>query len=248
MLLERGFLYSSDEGWRLRDAQLPVPESVHAIIAARIDALTPNEKSVLRDASVIGRGFWPGAVVAVSGVAREIVEESLRSLERKELVRRLRASAVEGELQYSFHHALVRDVAYGQIPRAERAVRHRLAAQWIEALGRPEDHSETTAHHYLQALEYARRRRRVERMSSRPPRAQLFKMPVTALLCSARLRRQNASTRQLSSFGKTERMSTSSFALEAPASVRRVGARSFSSGAPSNSWPPETPSEPPRRK
>jgi class 3 adenylate cyclase/tetratricopeptide (TPR) repeat protein len=156
MLLERGLLYSSDEGWRVRDAQLPVPESVHAIIAARIDTLTPNEKNVLRDASVIGRGFWPGAVVAVSGVAREIVEEALRSLERKELVRRLRASAVEGELQYSFHHALVRDVAYGQIPRAERAVRHRLAAQWIEALGRPEDHSETMAHHYLQALEYAR--------------------------------------------------------------------------------------------
>jgi len=155
MLLERGFLYSSDEGWQLRDGQLPTPESVHAIIAARVDALTPEEKSVLRDASVIGRAFWPGAVVAVSAADREIVDGALRSLERKELVRRQRASTVEGELQYSFHHALVRDVAYGQLPRAERVARHRLAAKWIEALGRPEDHSEMTAHHYLQALEYA---------------------------------------------------------------------------------------------
>ena len=155
MLLERGFLYSSDEGWQLRDGQLPTPESVHAIIAARVDALTPEEKSVLRDASVIGRAFWPGAVVAVSAADREIVDGALRSLERKELVRRQRASTVEGELQYSFHHALVRDVAYGQLPRAERVARHRLAAKWIEALGRPEDHSEMTAHHYLRALEYA---------------------------------------------------------------------------------------------
>jgi predicted ATPase/class 3 adenylate cyclase len=156
MLLERGFLYSSDEGWQLRDGQLPMPDSVHAIIAARIDALAPEEKSVLRDASVIGRAFWPGAVDAVAGLGRERVEGALRSLERKELVRRVRASTVEGQLQYSFHHALVRDVAYGQLPRVERASRHRLAAGWIEALGRPEDHSEMTAHHYLQALEYAR--------------------------------------------------------------------------------------------
>jgi tetratricopeptide (TPR) repeat protein len=92
----------------------------------------------------------------VSGLDRQTVDDVLRSLARKELVRRLGASAVADELQYSFHHALVRDVAYAQIPRAERARKHRLAAEWIEALGRPEDHSETIAYHYLQALDYAR--------------------------------------------------------------------------------------------
>ena len=133
-----------------------MPDSVQAIIAARLDALPAPEKAVLRDASVVGRGFWPNAVAAVCGFVTEDVHARLRSLEQKELVRRIGSSVIAGEMQYSFHHALVRDVAYAQIPRAERADKHRLVAEWIEALGRPEDHSETIAHHYLQALEYAR--------------------------------------------------------------------------------------------
>jgi class 3 adenylate cyclase/tetratricopeptide (TPR) repeat protein len=156
MLVDRGLLVRNGDGWELRDHDVPVPDSVHAIIAARLDTLPVHEKAVLRDASVVGRGFWPNGVAAVCGFATEDVHAHLRSLERKELVRRLGSSAVAGEAQYSFHHALVRDVAYAQIPRAERADKHRLAAEWIEALGRPEDHSETIAHHYLQALEYAR--------------------------------------------------------------------------------------------
>ena len=155
MLVDRGLLYRNDHGWQLRPEGLPVPESVQAIIAARVDALSPEEKSVLRAASVVGRGFWPGAVAAAAGADLEAVRASLISLERKEFVRRLGASSVAGELQYSFHHALVRDVAYGQIPRAERGRTHCLVAEWIEALGRPEDHSETIAHHYLRAIEYA---------------------------------------------------------------------------------------------
>ena len=61
-----------------------------------------------------------------------------------------------GETEYAFAHVLVRDVAYGQIPRAARAGRHLHAAGWIESLGRPEDHAEMLAHHYLSALELAR--------------------------------------------------------------------------------------------
>ena len=137
---------------------LPLPESVQSIIAARIDALPPDEKRVLQDAAVIGRGFWPGGVAAVVGVKRDEVDADPARLERKELVRRLASTAVAGELQYSFHHALVRDVAYGQIPHAERTEQHRLAASWIESLGRREDHAETLAHHYLSALGYARGR------------------------------------------------------------------------------------------
>jgi class 3 adenylate cyclase/tetratricopeptide (TPR) repeat protein len=156
MLVDRGLLVRNGGGWELRDHDLPVPDSVQAIIAARLDTLPIDEKAVVRDASVVGRGFWPNAVAAVCGFATEDVQMHLRSLERKELVRRLGSSAFAGETQYSFHHALVRDVAYAQIPRAERADKHRLTAEWIEALGRPQDHSETIAHHYLQALDYAR--------------------------------------------------------------------------------------------
>lgn len=58
--------------------------------------------------------------------------------------------------EYLFLHVLVRDVAYGQIPRGERAEKHERAARWIERLGRAEDTAEMLAHHYVQALEYAR--------------------------------------------------------------------------------------------
>jgi tetratricopeptide (TPR) repeat protein len=81
----------------------------------------------------------------------------LHALERKEFVRRDRRSAVAGETQYAFLHALVRDVAYGQIPRATRVAKHRLAAEWIAALApdRSEDRAEMLAHHYREALALA---------------------------------------------------------------------------------------------
>ena len=85
------------------------------------------------------------------------VELALHELVRKELVRPARTSSMEGEIEYSFWHLLVRDVAYSQIPRAQRSRRHRAAAEWIErkAGERVEDLAEVLAHHYLQALELA---------------------------------------------------------------------------------------------
>jgi class 3 adenylate cyclase/tetratricopeptide (TPR) repeat protein len=128
--------------------ELPLPESVQGIIAARIDGLPLQEKTLLQDAAVIGKVFWLGALGAT--------EQQLHAMQQKEFVQRARRSSVEGETEFSFKHLLVRDVAYGQIPRAERAEKHRRAAEWIESLGRPEDHAEMVAHHYLSALELAR--------------------------------------------------------------------------------------------
>ena len=106
---------------------------------------------------MIGKVFWPGAVAALGGAAgRGELEEGLHGLERKQFVRRERRSSVAGETQYAFVHVLVRDVAYGQIPRAARAGKHAAAAGWIESLGRAEDHAEMLAHHYLSALDLAR--------------------------------------------------------------------------------------------
>ena len=72
--------------------------------------------------------------------------------------RRERRSAVAGETQYAFLHLLLRDVAYSQIPRAERADKHARAAAWIESLSadRSEDRAEMLAHHYLEALDLVR--------------------------------------------------------------------------------------------
>jgi class 3 adenylate cyclase/tetratricopeptide (TPR) repeat protein len=136
LYLERG---SADD--------IPLPESVQGLIAARLDALSEAEKSMLQDAAVMGKVFWTGALQSNG--------ELLHALERKEFIRRERRSSVAGEDEYAFRHVLVRDVAYGQIPRAERAAKHVRAAEWIDALGRPQDHSELLAHHYVCALELA---------------------------------------------------------------------------------------------
>ena len=132
-----------------------LPETVQGIIAARIDALPEGEKRLLQNAAVVGKVFWLGAVEAVANVGRWEAEELLYRLERKEFVQRSRSSSVASEAEYAFRHVLIRDVAYGEIPRAARAERHRQTAAWIESLGRPDDHAELLAHHYLQALELA---------------------------------------------------------------------------------------------
>jgi class 3 adenylate cyclase/tetratricopeptide (TPR) repeat protein len=133
--------------------EIRLPESVQGIIAARLDAVPVQEKLLLQDAAVVGKVFWLGAVERIGRLDRTDAEQALHSLERKEFVRRERRSSVGDESQYLFRHLLVRDVAYSQIPRAARAEKHRGAAEWIESLGRPDDHAEMLAHHYLTALE-----------------------------------------------------------------------------------------------
>jgi len=154
MLEDRGLLRNGP----VLDGTLPLPETIQGIIAARLDALAPEEKAIVQDASVIGRSFWIGALQAIGGRGRRELEEHLHVLERKELLGRERRSSVADERQYVFWHVLVRDVAYGQIPRAQRAEKHRLAGEWIEELGadRADDRSEMLAHHYVAALEFAR--------------------------------------------------------------------------------------------
>ena len=133
-----------------KGGDLPLPETVQGLIAARIDGLAPEEKALLQNASVIGKVFWPGAVPGAD-------PRVLHGLERKEFVRRDRRSSIAGETQFAFLHALVRDVTYGQIPRAERVEKHRRAAEWLSSLAgdRAEDHAEMLAHHYREALTLA---------------------------------------------------------------------------------------------
>ena len=132
-----------------------MPDTVQALIAARLDTLSPGRKSLLQDASVVGKVFWSGALAELGGGAPLEVERALHELSRKELVRPTRMSSMEGEAEYGFWHAVVRDVCYAQIPRVTRAARHVAAAAWIEdkAGERVEDLAEVLAHHYVQARE-----------------------------------------------------------------------------------------------
>jgi class 3 adenylate cyclase/tetratricopeptide (TPR) repeat protein len=154
-------LYAEEYVRMLRDGRFTrehLPETVQGIIAARIDALSPEEKVLLQDAAILGKVFWSGALAAIGGVPRWTVEERLHALERKEFIRGERHSSVAGESEYAFRHVLVRDVAYAQIPRAGRAEKHRLAAEWIDSLGadRADDRAEMLAHHFGAALDFAR--------------------------------------------------------------------------------------------
>ncbi len=149
---------AADRGLRGDPEDLQLPESLQGIIAARLDGLPPELKSLLQDAAVLGKVFWLGAAASIGGVDRRDSEQRLRDLERRQFVRRDRRSSVAGETEYAFWHLLVRDVAYGQIPRGLRAEKHALAAEWIASLAadRIEDLGEMLAHHYLAALEFAR--------------------------------------------------------------------------------------------
>ena len=137
---------------------LPLPDTVQGIIAARLDTLPPDRKSLLQDAAVIGKVFWAGALEAMGGRSADEVSEGLHQLARKELLRPARLSSVEGQTEYLFWHALIRDVAYGQIPRTARAAKHEAAADWLEEMAgdRLLDHADLLAHHVSQALELAK--------------------------------------------------------------------------------------------
>jgi predicted ATPase/class 3 adenylate cyclase len=159
MLTDRGILTRRGRVVEVApDAEIPVPETVQAVIAARLDSLAAGRKALLHDAAVVGKVFWTGALAWMGRTPERAVEEGLYELVRKELVRPVRLSSVKDQPEYSFWHLLVRDVAYGQIPRAARAAKHRAAAQWIERIAeeRVTDHAEILAHHYGQALELVR--------------------------------------------------------------------------------------------
>ena len=148
----------ADRGLGETDEGIAFPDSVQALIAARLDTLSPERKGLLQDAAVVGKVFWSGALAAMGDLDQREVELALHELSRRELVRPARRSTMEGENEYAFWHILVRDVAYAQIPRAARARKHRAAAEWTEAKApeRVEDLADVLAYHYEEALELAR--------------------------------------------------------------------------------------------
>jgi class 3 adenylate cyclase len=149
VLIDRGILVREDGDWLLHElpSEFAVPDSVHAVLAARIDLLGAAEKSALQAAAVIGRVFWTGPVY-------ELVEAKpdLRVLEDRDFIRRRAGSSMVGEREYVIKHALTREVAYESIPRARRAPMHAAFAAWLERRepGR-DDIASLLAHHYAEA-------------------------------------------------------------------------------------------------
>jgi class 3 adenylate cyclase/tetratricopeptide (TPR) repeat protein len=168
LLRDKGLVVKKGSSWELREgAEVPFPDSVQALIAARLDMLSSDTKSMLADAAVVGKVFWAGAIAQMGERDLAAVTDTLRELSRKELVRPARRSSIEGEAEYAFWHVLARDVTYGQLPRASRATRHVAAARWIESKApeRVEDLADVLAYHYSTALELAHAARQTEQAS-----------------------------------------------------------------------------------
>lgn len=149
---------AEEEGWFEPGsdlADLPLPDSVQAVISARLDLLEPEDKGLLQAAAVVGRVFWAGALSFLRDVDGQDVRHALVRLVRRELLRPVRRSSMQGQEEYVFTHVLARDVAYGQLPRSERARLHQETARWLEAVSgeRAIDVAELLAHHLTTALD-----------------------------------------------------------------------------------------------
>src|SRR6478672_4396141 len=106
-----------------------IPDSVQALIAARIDLLPLDQKRLLQQAAVVGRVFWRGALERLA--SDDDLESHLRGLLDRELIALEERSTIPGDRAYQFKHVLIRDVAYSAMTKAERAENHRLFADWI---------------------------------------------------------------------------------------------------------------------
>ena len=162
-LIDEGALVERDGGWQATElaATVKLPDTIHALLAARIDSLPADEKRLIQEAAVVGRVFWPGALAAGSvpasagaGAGAANTDEILRRVERRGLIAVRPTSTIENETEYIFRHVLIRDVAYASVPKRRRARAHADTGQWIEQLvgDRIDELAELVAYHYAAAV------------------------------------------------------------------------------------------------
>ncbi|HUS30680.1 MAG TPA: protein kinase [Kofleriaceae bacterium] len=136
-----------------------LPETVVAMVQARIESLEVEARHVLRAASIFGQVFWRGGVEALLEGGTTQVDDWLDELARRELVTVRRESRFSGEAEYTFRHAIVREAAYAMVTERDRMVGHRLAGAWLEARVATEGadiEAVALAEHFLRGGEPAR--------------------------------------------------------------------------------------------
>jgi class 3 adenylate cyclase len=150
-LADRGVLARRNGGWSFGELppDLRVPDTVQAVLAARIDLLPRPGKAALQTAAVIGRVFWSGPVC-------ELVEDAdpeFGLLQDRAFVLARAQSSIEGQREWLIKHALTREIAYQSLLRARRAPLHASFAQWLERNGKGEaEYAPLLAHHYAAAV------------------------------------------------------------------------------------------------
>jgi class 3 adenylate cyclase/tetratricopeptide (TPR) repeat protein len=156
MLLDRGLLTREGDAYRPTGEieALEVPETLHALVAARLDGLAPDERRVLQDAAVLGKSFTKAGLTALSGLSEDELDSILGSLVRKEVLSVQADPRSPERGQYGFLQDLLKQIAYETLARAERKARHLAAAEYLERSGQAEQEAvEVSAAHYLDAYE-----------------------------------------------------------------------------------------------
>jgi class 3 adenylate cyclase/tetratricopeptide (TPR) repeat protein len=157
MLLDRGALIQEDAVYRPTATieTLAVPETLHALIAARLDGLAPDERRVLQNGAVLGKTFTKQAIASLSGLSEAELEPILASLVRKEVLGVQADPRSPEHGQYGFLQDLLRRVAYETLAKTDRKAKHLAAAEFLEhGWGETEvvEVVEVVASHYLDAF------------------------------------------------------------------------------------------------
>jgi len=152
MLLNDGRLEREGDVYRpIGDlTDLAVPESLHALIAARMDSLPPEERTILQDAAVLGHSFTLESLAAVAGGPPADIGVALRHLGLRELIVMDVDPRSPERGQYRFVQGLIQEVAYGTLAKRDRRARHLAAARYFESVG-DDEVAGVLAQHYLEA-------------------------------------------------------------------------------------------------
>jgi class 3 adenylate cyclase/tetratricopeptide (TPR) repeat protein len=170
MLKDQGMLQASR--WHEAGAleRLPVPTNLRGLISSRLDRLALADKQLAHDASIVGTVFWAGAVAhlgATDGVVVTDPQPALQKLAQQDFIRPNPTSSIVGEHEYAFKHILIRDVAYGQVPKGRRVALHVRFSDWVTILpGVADEFVEIVAWHLEQACRLSRE---VARSPIEPP-------------------------------------------------------------------------------
>jgi class 3 adenylate cyclase/tetratricopeptide (TPR) repeat protein len=159
MLLDRGLLARDGDTYRLTGTieALEVPETLHALVAARLDGLEPGERRLLQDAAVLGKSFTKSGLSALSDLSETELDPLLASLMRKEVLSVQADPRSPERGQYAFLQDLLKQIAYETLAKADRKAKHLAAAEYLEqATGQAEQEAvEVVAAHYLDAYQAA---------------------------------------------------------------------------------------------
>jgi class 3 adenylate cyclase/tetratricopeptide (TPR) repeat protein len=161
MLVDSGRLRAVDSGWEVVGedlAEISVPPTIHALLAARLDLLQRDERSVIEPASVVGLEFSEAAVGAlVTETLVSAVPQHLGEIERKGLIEGGRRTALD-EDGFRFHHILIRDAAYQNMLKRERSQLHERFVDWVDGINRAHERGtefeEILGYHLEQAYQY----------------------------------------------------------------------------------------------